>query len=405
MLITEKLMLGQKILGQNICKGILKNNLQPVICNKPFTGPAMYIQCFPSKTDIPWNRTLADSNKIIYISDDVKHKVYTLEEIEFISNFENIKNLTWEKLLLLKKDNNKCSFEVDNKAFVYLINTLKHFYKRFAYKKYVSYISHGLANLGNPRNQPYYSNVISLYSLEEIIVDVYGNSPEGFGISLEILSTQSSRTNGYPFVIYGYYLIVTNEENGVLYRDGNNVFSTIKLGENHIIMNITDFYSYVEHRKQHIKKNSRIFGKKLKSVAVSTQKIKASLKKADRKKILKKEIINRNYYDTNNKTNEIRETLEDNEIRKTLEEIPTYVTDNHYYNTTNNYVTTQLEIDAAVFELKSRCLGKNIKVDHSSDTKHKDTITFSFKTTAEEEPEENQQIEKAAAYAKLLLKK
>lgn len=217
MRITESLLLGTKHLKEPVYDAYIEGSLVPVLSTQKYLRGSCRKFCqFISGQHHPWILHRPSNNVIIKDTTPAKHKVFNDDELDFILGYEEIKELSLDMLHELAKNHDRCSFVVKDSVFLKLLNGLAAFTGNFKYSSNV--FNHEGSFLRLAQNAIF---VISLYKLHTFVFDLYGNKPEGCGISFEILDKQNSIS--FPKITIGFYLLLSNVYEGVFYVDGKNV--------------------------------------------------------------------------------------------------------------------------------------------------------------------------------------
>ncbi len=217
MKITENFMLGtnrDSVNSKVAYKSIHKDKLNPTICVK-WDQPdrVLSFSQFAIGNVEAWSPVIFKSKDLIKTSSEpIKHRIYNKDEIEFLLAYEEYKKLDLDLLLKLSEEHSRCTFVVKEKEFLDLFSALANFSGNFKYI-HEKQVFKDLTGIN--------SNcilLVSFYDMNTFMFDLYGKKPKGLGISFEFLNKEQSNT--FPYVYSGVYLLLTNEYEGVFYKDG-----------------------------------------------------------------------------------------------------------------------------------------------------------------------------------------
>lgn len=212
MIITEKLFLQDRV----VYEGVLKRTLQPVLF-EIIEGKHLYYftQFSQNRLMSSWEISSARFNDIEKISDKpIRHKVYTKNEIEFLSKYKE-REVTLDFLLEEFSGRKRCSFEVSPNDAKSIVGDLVLFGKKFNY--FVSVYSHSNKITVTKNTLERYKIVMSFFSLNTIVPNFKKAPLDGIGISIGVIDTNASKRYRRPIFTTEDSLVITNDN--IFYLD------------------------------------------------------------------------------------------------------------------------------------------------------------------------------------------
>lgn len=216
MRITEDLMLCKKLFGAPVYEASVEGTLRNILCTKKgFLRSIQGVNAFSDGHNSPW--WLYDPKKVIYKEDTpAKHKVFTEEEVEFLLAYDELGDLSLDTLMYLADPHRRCTFNVSPDNFIKFFSEMPELAKQFKYNSNLYNISNNITNLKSN-----YMLAVSFYKIDTFMYNVYTKDIEGVGISFEIMNEQKSVE--MPKVECGYYVLLTDQYDGVFYLDGREI--------------------------------------------------------------------------------------------------------------------------------------------------------------------------------------
>ncbi len=220
MRITEDLLTGVKRFKKPVYQASFEKSLRTVLGTEDFLGVAKALIQFPGVDSYPWCIDERADKMVITNFTPIKHRIFNTDELDFLIAYDELGELNLNILMCLANDHDRCTFEVHADQFVSLFRQLPNLVKKYKYNSNVYNIEGNYMNLcGN------YTFGISFYKMRTFLYDIYGNSPEGVGVTFEFFNKRESRYS--PSIPVGYYLLLTDVYEGVFYMDGRERYNLI----------------------------------------------------------------------------------------------------------------------------------------------------------------------------------
>ncbi len=226
MRITENLMTGVKRFKQPVYQASFEKSLHTVLGTETLLGRTRALTQFPGVDSYPWCINDPADKLIIKNFTPIRHRVFNTDELDFLIAYDELGELNLTILMCLAYDHDRCTFEVRADQFVSLFKQLPNLVKKYKYNSNVYNIEGNYMNLCNN-----YTLGISFYKMHTFLYDIYGNNPEGVGVTFEFFNKHESTYS--PSIPIGYYLLLTNVYEGVFYMDGRERYNLVHTNFKH----------------------------------------------------------------------------------------------------------------------------------------------------------------------------
>jgi hypothetical protein len=198
----------------SVYSGLLLPDLQPVVClsfsNKKtltfflqFGNDRFYTRA--------WAFEQASRENIVNLK-EIRHRVFNNDQTMFMLDYEGLDELSIDSLLNLSKGTDRYSFVLDYDNFVKVIKTI-----HTINTKYSTRTSQFSQNINLKNSSHIFS--VSIYSLDTIVANLKSKKIDGFGVAVEVFDKTMSDKYGVPIIVFGSYLVFSNNYEDLFFRD------------------------------------------------------------------------------------------------------------------------------------------------------------------------------------------